>query len=151
MQRNGIDLKLLSELLKNSRRSDRAIAEILGDSQPTITRHRIALEEKAVLRGYTAIPDLAKIGVNITAITFLEGNKEKMMAAAKIPEVLLALAGEGFKKGAVCLSVHTDYGAFAGFRCKIAELGLIAESFLAYNPTGTIKHLDLHGIGKLLL
>ena len=39
------ELKLISELMKNSRRSDRELAKILQVSQPTVTRVRTKLEK----------------------------------------------------------------------------------------------------------
>ena len=41
-----IDYKLLYELMKNSRRSDRELAKILRISQPTVSRRRIIIEKK---------------------------------------------------------------------------------------------------------
>ena len=52
-----IELRLVAELMKNSRKSDRELAKILGISQPTVTRIRNKLEREGVIREYTAIPD----------------------------------------------------------------------------------------------
>jgi DNA-binding Lrp family transcriptional regulator len=41
-----IERRLISELMKNSRRSDRELAKALGTSQPTITRTRGKLERE---------------------------------------------------------------------------------------------------------
>jgi len=43
--RKELPQKLLRELLKNSKRSDRDLAKILKVSQPTITRTRHKLEK----------------------------------------------------------------------------------------------------------
>jgi len=43
-----IELKLLAELLNNSRRSDRDLAKVIGTSQPTVTRTRIRLRKRAI-------------------------------------------------------------------------------------------------------
>jgi DNA-binding Lrp family transcriptional regulator len=59
-----LDYKLLSELIKNSRRSDRELAKAIGVSQPTITRRR-ALIEKELIDGYTAIPKWEKLGYEL--------------------------------------------------------------------------------------
>ena len=60
----SIDYKLLWELLKNSRRSDRELAKALGTSQPTVTRRRVNIE-KNFIDGYTAIPKWEKIGFEL--------------------------------------------------------------------------------------
>jgi DNA-binding Lrp family transcriptional regulator len=57
----SVDYQILWELVKNSRRSDRELARILGISQPTVTRRRTVLE-KEVIDGYTAIPRWDKLG-----------------------------------------------------------------------------------------
>jgi DNA-binding Lrp family transcriptional regulator len=36
--KNNVELRLISELMQNSRRSDRELARALGISQPTVTR-----------------------------------------------------------------------------------------------------------------
>jgi len=62
-------LKLLFALVKNSKRSDRDLAKILGFSQPTVTRLRKALE-KEVIEQYTIIPSLPYLDFDIIALTF---------------------------------------------------------------------------------
>ena len=50
-----IDFKILFELMKNSKTSDRKLAKKIGVSQPTVTRRRARLQ-KEVIEGYTTIP-----------------------------------------------------------------------------------------------
>ena len=64
-----IELRLVSELMRNSRRSDRALAKALGVSQPTISRMISKLEKTGVIREYTTIPDFGKLGYEIMGIT----------------------------------------------------------------------------------
>jgi len=49
-----VELKLVSELIKNSRRSDRELARVLGLSQPTVGRMIKKLEKR---RNYTRVYD----------------------------------------------------------------------------------------------
>lgn len=65
-----IELKLLSELMKNSRRSDRELAKAIGSTQPTVTRTRRRLEKLGVIREYTVIPDFSKLGYELLSLTF---------------------------------------------------------------------------------
>jgi DNA-binding Lrp family transcriptional regulator len=67
------DLEIMRELLKNSRTSDRGLAKILGISQPTVTRRRTNIERN-LIDGYTAVPRLHKVGVEIVAFTFVKNN-----------------------------------------------------------------------------
>ncbi len=66
------ELKLISELMKNSRKSDRELAKVIGVSQPTITRTRARLEKEGYIREYTAIPDFRRLGYEIMAFIFVK-------------------------------------------------------------------------------
>ena len=63
------ELKLVSELMKNSRRSDRELARLIGVSQPTVSRMIKNLEKEGIIQEYTMIPDMIKLGIEIVAIT----------------------------------------------------------------------------------
>ena len=65
-------MKLVSELIKNSRRSDRELSKVLGVSQPTVTRVRSRLEKEGVIKEYTMIPDFLKIGYHLLGLTFVK-------------------------------------------------------------------------------
>ena len=60
-----IEWKLISELMKNSRRSDRDLAKVIGKSQPTVTRTRTRLEKQGYIKEYTMLPDFQKLGFEI--------------------------------------------------------------------------------------
>ena len=67
-----IELKVLSELMKNSRRSDRELAKAIGSTQPTVTRTRRKLEKLGIIREYTVIPDFTKLGYELLGLTFVK-------------------------------------------------------------------------------
>ena len=69
--RKELPQKLLRELLKNSKRSDRDLAKILKVSQPTITRTRHKLEKSGMIQDYTIIPDFEKMGFEILVVTLI--------------------------------------------------------------------------------
>jgi DNA-binding Lrp family transcriptional regulator len=75
-------LKLLFELMKNAKRSDREIAKIIGVSQPTITRMRQRLEKTAIV-DYTVIPDWTELGFEIMAFTFIKAKGPELGENAK--------------------------------------------------------------------
>lgn len=123
-------LRLLLEMMKNSRRSDRDLAKVLGVSQPTVTRTRQRLE-KEYIRAYTLIPEFEKIGYEIAAFTFCKSKShekdetEKMMRHAtdwckKYPNVIFAAYGEGLGKDAVMVSFHRNYSQYADFMRQFA-------------------------------
>ena len=49
------ELKVVVELMKNSRRSDRELARAIGMSQPTVTRTRTGLEKRGIIKEYTMV------------------------------------------------------------------------------------------------
>ena len=63
---------LISELMKNCRRSDRELARAIGVSQPTVSRMIKRLEKEGVVNEYTMIPDFRKLGYNLCAFIFLK-------------------------------------------------------------------------------
>ncbi len=118
-------VRLLLEMLRNSRRSDRDLAKVLGVSQPTVTRTRQRLE-KDYIRTYTLIPEFDKIGYEIVAFTFCKSKSydksetEKMSRHAvdwckKYPNVIFAADGEGLGKDAIMVSFHRSYSRYADF------------------------------------
>jgi DNA-binding Lrp family transcriptional regulator len=117
-----IEWKLLSELMKNSRRSDRELAKAVGSSQPTVSRHRKKLEEEGYIREYTMIPDFSRIGYELMALTFLRLGKfygpeeirdirskirEKLETAPS--EIVLFQKGIGLDYHGVIVSFHKEY------------------------------------------
>jgi DNA-binding Lrp family transcriptional regulator len=56
-------------LMKNSRRSDRELAKVIGCSQPTVTRARADLERNGYIKEYTIIPDFEKLGFSLMGVT----------------------------------------------------------------------------------
>ena len=119
-----VESKLISELLKGSRRSDRELAKAVGTSQPTVTRARVRLEKEKVIREYTMIPDFGKLGFEILAITFLVFDKEpdsKDLGKTLdvFENVLMFERGLGLKSSHVVVSVHKDYSSYAEFGRKL--------------------------------
>jgi DNA-binding Lrp family transcriptional regulator len=130
-----IDYKILFELIKNSRLSDRKLSEILKVSQPTITRRR-ALIEKARLIEYTATPDLRKLDFEILAFTFARWKYDKYADKRvreteafleKHPNILFVSTGAGMNWDRICISVHKTYSDYAKF---IQELRADWEEYL---------------------
>jgi DNA-binding Lrp family transcriptional regulator len=64
-----LELRLICELVRNSRKSDSELAKLIGVSQPTVSRIRTKLEEEGVIE-YTGTVNLRELGFEIIAITF---------------------------------------------------------------------------------
>lgn len=127
-----LERKLLAELIKNSRRSDRALAKAIGASQPTTTRLRSKLEKEGYIREYTVIPNFSKIGYTIMALNLLkldpkltkntieEFRKVHPETIGKDPfSVILIQHGMGLGYDAAIISFHQSYSSYDAFRSYV--------------------------------
>lgn len=138
------ELKLISELMKNSRRSDRELAKAIGTSQPTVSRMISRLEKEGVVREYTVIPDFQKLGYSLAALTFgrvkdefrrpemLDEARRKFVKSFKETafEVILDERGRGMEYDGVIVSFHRSYSEYADFKRWIKQMPFIDASRL---------------------
>jgi DNA-binding Lrp family transcriptional regulator len=135
------ELKLICELIRNSRRSDRELAKLIGISQPTVSRIRTRLEKEGIL-DYTAIPNLIKLGFGIVAVVFGKRSFQKAPEshlqkaidyAREHPNIIFGAAGQGLGFDRISISIHKDYSEYAKFaqETRTAWAGIMdVESFL---------------------
>ena len=119
------ELKLLSELMKDSRRSDRELAKAVGVSQPTVSRIIKKLKKEDIIKECTVIPDFHKLGFEILAITFLAVEKESdsQQFEETFQNVLMIERGSGLKYSHVVVSLHEDYSSYADFERRLKKNG----------------------------
>jgi DNA-binding Lrp family transcriptional regulator len=133
-------LKILGELLKNARRSDRAIAIAVGVSQPTVTRLRTQLENLNIIQGYAALPNFSEIGFEFIAVTIIKNptTDEVQQRIGHLDCVMLLLRGIGMEDvgTVICISIHKNFFSYTAFKECLRDME--NRSFLA--STG------LHGI-----
>jgi len=158
-----IELKLISALVNNSRKSDRELAKVIGVSQPTITRTRIRLEKEGLFE-YTAIPNLAKLGFDVIAVTFgkrdytkhPEINLQKSKDFAKRhPSIIFGGAGNGLGYDRIVISTHrkySDYTQFLGeLRNEWTDTIDIKDSFIvSLKSKEVIQPLSLKNLAESL-
>ena len=114
-------MRLLLELLKDSKRSDRELAKVLDVSQPTVSRMRSRLVKEGTIRDFTVMPDFVKMGYEIMAINcFKSKTSEEIAERAKKwvmskPNIIFAAAAQGMGKNAVMISLHRNYTDFSNF------------------------------------
>jgi DNA-binding Lrp family transcriptional regulator len=127
-----VELKLVSELMKNSRRSDRELARAVGVSQPTVSRMIRKLEKTGVIREYSIIPDFVKLGYHIMALTFMKLKKEARteeirrmketiltdFEGGSLLEAVMFERGLGLDCTGVLVSFHEDYSSYIGLKEK---------------------------------
>ena len=122
------ELRLVSELMKNSRRSDRELARVLGVSQPTVSRMIKRLEKEGAIKDYTMMPDFTKLGYELMALTFVsikptlgreEADKGRTMAQEQVKEspgnIIMLERGIGLGHTGVMISFHQDYSGYSQF------------------------------------
>jgi len=153
------DYRILFELMKNARISDRKLAKLLGTSQPTVSRKRAYLE-KELIDGYTAVPKWEKLGYEIFAVTFFKTKsavktKERYLAARKKgesylmsqPSVIMSGGCQGMGMDSFTLSFHKSYSDydewFRKLRLECGDLLDDAQSVLI-NLLGTELLKPLH-------
>jgi len=149
--------KLLYELIKNSRRSDRDLAKVLGFSQPTVTRTRSKLEEEKYVLQYTALPDFTKLGFELIAFTFAqlvpeEAKRDEQLPnqLEKDPRVVFIADGDGLDgKNFIVASMHKNYTDYSNFVSDFRKKAKTAptNSFIV-TLTGIRKHLSLNGLQR---
>jgi DNA-binding Lrp family transcriptional regulator len=158
-----IEIKLVCELIRNSRKSDRELAKIIGVSQPTVSRIRTRLEKEGVIE-YTGSANLRKLGFEIIAITFGNKKREQRPEAkgtkvkgltAKNPNMIFVSTGMGLGSDVVAVSVHKTYSDYAEYvqeiRAEWAESMTLTGSFLiALDSDDVLRPLSLRYIADCL-
>jgi DNA-binding Lrp family transcriptional regulator len=136
-----IELKLIRELMMNSHRSDRDLAKAIGTSQPTVTRIRTKLEKEGIIKEYAVIPDFAKLGFELLAITLLKLKKllgsEEMENARKVAKEKLNKAtfsffmlerGMGLGYHGAIISFHENYASYLSLIDWLRQFGFLEIS-----------------------
>jgi len=135
-----IDYRIISELLKNSKVSDRSLAHKLGVSQPTVSRRRMMLEKTAI-DNYTLVPKWDKLGYEIFAINFVKiklniateesyksVRERGMKWLMKQPNIIMAGASRGMGMDAFNISLHKSYADYdQWFRTFRGEWGDLVD------------------------
>ena len=152
--------KLLYELMKNSRRSDRELAKVVNVSQPTITRARKEFENLGFIKEYTIIPEFTMIGFEIMAFTSMNINSSNE-SGRKItdyvensPEILYGAPGTGMgDKNYFMASLHSNFTEFnefiSRFKEKWATNILSIETFLVSLKSRQMKHLSFKRVEEM--
>ncbi len=122
----NVELRLISELLTNSRRSDRELAKAIGVSQPTVSRALTRLEKSGLIRSYTIMPDFARLGYAMFAIIYVklkaaysaeETQKIRKAVKDRIEQsqfgIVMLERGIGLGYDACIVSIYRNYSEYS--------------------------------------
>ncbi|MGA8905061.1 MAG: Lrp/AsnC family transcriptional regulator [Candidatus Bathyarchaeia archaeon] len=108
---DDVDRKILSELLRDCRRSYRSLARRAGVSVGTVLSRIRRLEKAGIIRGYSALLDHEKLGYQLTVvaeITVLKGKLLEMEEAiGKLPNTCAVYDVTGLTDALVIAKFHT--------------------------------------------
>ena len=162
-----VDYKILSELLKNSKISDRRLAKKVGVSQPTVTRRRARLE-KEVIDSYTTIPRWIELGYEILAVTLIKSKsffpskedyetvrKQGMEWLMNQPNVIMGGGIEGMGINSFTISIHKRYSDYNQFLHKLnLDMGRLIDNIqtllVDLTAEGTLKPLSLKYLAEAI-
>jgi DNA-binding Lrp family transcriptional regulator len=132
------ELKILIELLKNSRRSDREISKAVGLSQPTVSRTINKLKQEGYIKEFTIIPDFKKLGFQIMSViiskvkeevkpdAFEEVRRRVRSDEKENPHaLLLAYTGMGLNGDRATILLSQSYSDYAAFITHAKEHPLV--------------------------
>jgi len=159
------ELRLVSELFKNSRRSDRELAKALGISQPTVSRMIRKLEKDGVIKERTIIADFRKLGIELVAFTFGVWSQEKIKDypqdervgkaesfLSRHPNVVFASSGQGLGMERMMVSLHKSYHDYSEFmrQARAEWEGLVRlDSFITSLDSDVVPlPFSLRNLGK---
>jgi DNA-binding Lrp family transcriptional regulator len=164
-----VELRLISELMKNSCRSDRELAKAIGVSQPTLSRTKARLEKEGYILEYTIIPNFNKLGYHLFALTFFSLKKDIPLSempnavklglerAAEVPSnVVLIEKGIGLHFDSFMASFHKDYSSYTSLMqrvktSKYIDLKTIESFIVDLDDKVHYRYLTLSTLAKHLL
>ena len=134
-------------LLKDSSKSDRKLAKVLGVSQATVSRMEHRLVKDGLIQHFTICPDLVKLGYEIMAISTVKTKlapeilERGIKWMNKFPNIIFAARCEGKGANGLMVSLHRDYTDYSDFRSQNLQYwGDVIEDYdsLLISLKGTI-------------
>jgi DNA-binding Lrp family transcriptional regulator len=158
---NSVELRVFGELLRDSKRSDREIAKLLGVSQPTVTRLRHRLVKDGWVRQFTVVPGFVKLGFRILVFSLFESRLRRKESGGNgglrllsKPNVVFAAECNGMGMNGVVVSLHRSYSEYVDFVRELRSEGgdglKMADSLIISLEGSVIKPFDLKDLVKTL-
>jgi len=135
-----IDIKIIKELVADARVSHNELARRIGVSVGTIVNRIQDLEERGVIKGYSAILDAEKLGYDVAAII------EIIVSKGKLHELEKEVAKKPNVYGLYDVIGGSDIIAVARFKNK-EELSEFVKSLLSSEFVNrTLTHVVLQTV-----
>ncbi len=87
------DQAILDELIKDSRKTTKAIARELDIPRATVHDRIVKMEQKKLIRKYTAVPDYSQLGIGVTAFILVQFSPQAGMSQRETAEEIAELRG----------------------------------------------------------
>ncbi len=164
-----VESRLISELMKNSRRSDRELSKALGVSQPTISRTIKKLEKEGYIKEYTMIPDFNKLGYQILAFSSykltenisredIEETRKHLREEFKKEPLpyILGMSGMGMNADRMIVTYHEDFASYSKFQNRImraphVKMGKIDTFIVNLRDSNHFHSLTLSALAEHIL
>jgi len=87
------DEAILEELVKDSRKTTKAIARELDIPRATVHDRIVKMEQKRLIKKYTAVPDYSQLGIGVTAFILVQFSSQEGMSQRETAEEIAELRG----------------------------------------------------------
>lgn len=87
------DTAILEELMKDSRKTTKAIARELEIPRATVHDRIVKMEQKKVITKYTAVPDYSQLGIGVSAFILVQFGPQEGLSQRETAEEISELKG----------------------------------------------------------
>lgn len=87
------DSAILKELMEDSRKTTKAIAKELDIPRATVHDRIVKMEQRKVIRKYTAVPDYGQLGLGVTAFVLVQFESIEGISQRDTAEEIAELSG----------------------------------------------------------
>lgn len=87
------DSAILDELMKDSRKTTKAVARNLRIPRATVHDRIVKMEQRGVIRKYTAVPDYDQLGLGVSAFVLVQFEPEDGVSQRETAEEVASIPG----------------------------------------------------------
>jgi len=87
------DSSILEELMMDSRKTTKAIARELGIPRATVHDRIVKMEQKHIIKKYTAVPDYSQLGLGVIAFILVQFESEKGLSQRDTADDIASIPG----------------------------------------------------------